>query len=433
MQRRTVVVGILVALIGAACGGPPPRPTVSEGAVGAAAGGEVECHGVTYDPAGLAEAPLATSLPDGPLTALDDGGEPAFDPGQDWRVVHESTARVDLVRELDEPLDQGGGDVRTHEVRSIEVIDGATNVPDGTWMLTLAGPCAQRVVGGSDVAAADLALAETPDPDATTLALLVTERACASEQSADGRIEVLALEETATEIRLRIGVRPLPGAQNCPSNPPTPFQVDLQGTVGTRVILDVAVEPPHEITLDPAAAPASVPDVTDVTCEQIERFAERLVDIGIAYDYEPSSGPAELAAWSDVVFGGTLTGEVVDQPATAPSAGATGDPYVGYVIAVEDVLAGDTSLVDETATVAMAYSPAHADAADYTQAAVAGIPVLVFAVEHPDAPGGLVATVMEGFLTACGDGPLLGWASEYGAWQDVDSLDVVAELVLADR
>lgn len=426
MQRRTVVVGILVALIGTACGGTPPRPTVSEGGAGtAAAGGEVECHGVIYDPAALADAPLATSLPDGPRSALDDGGEPAFDPAQDWRVVHESTDRVDLVRELDEPLDQGGGDIRTHEVRSIEVITGATNVPDGTWMLTLAGPCAQRVAGAGDVGEADLTLAEPADPDATTLALLVTERACASEQSADGRIEVLSLEETDTEIRLRIGVRPLPGPQNCPSNPPTPFEVDLQDTIGTRAILDVAVEPPREITLDPAAAPPSETGATGPSCAQVETFAERLVDIGIAYDYEPSDGPAELADWTDVVLRGTLTGEMVDEPMTSPA----GDAYVGYEIAVEDVLAGDARLAGETATVAMAYSTFHADADHYAGAVVAGIPVLVFAYEHPDAPGGLVASVMEGFLTACGDGPLLGWVSNYGAWAEVTSLDVVAEIV----
>jgi hypothetical protein len=419
-----------MALLGAACGEAPPRPTVSEGAAGtAAAGGEVECHGVVYDPAALEAAPPASSLPDGPLDALDDGGEPAFDPAENWRVVHETAFRVDLVRELDEPIDQGGGDIRTHEVRSLEVITGATNVPDGTWMLTLAGPCAQRAVGGSDVGEADLMLAKPADPDATTLALLVTERACASGRSADGRVELLALEETGTEIRLRIGVRPLPGDQNCPGNPPTPFDVDLRGPVGDRAILDVGVEPPREITLDPAATPWSEPDATEPSCEQIERFAARLVDIGITYDYEPSDGPADLAAHSDVVFRGHLTGEVVDVPMTSPA----GDAYVGYEIAVDDVLAGEAALVGDTATVAMAYNPAEADVDDYARTVVAGVPVLVFAYQQPDAPGGLRAAVMEGFLTACGDGPLLGWVSNYRAWAEVTSLDVVAEIVRATR
>jgi hypothetical protein len=249
VARRSVAFVIAVALLGAACGDIPTGLDLGEDGPGAIAGpNEVECAGVVYDPATLDDAPPASTLPEAPLTALvEDGLDPPFDPSQDWRVVNESSARVDLIRELDEPLDAGEGDVRTHEVVSAEVINGAPNVPDGTWMLTLAGPCAQRTAGSDAIGEANLTLAEQPDPATTSLPLLVHERACASGQSADGRVRLLTLEETDSEIRLRIGVQPLPGDQNCPGNPPTPFTVDLQQPVANRSILDVSVVPPREL------------------------------------------------------------------------------------------------------------------------------------------------------------------------------------------
>jgi hypothetical protein len=61
------------------------------------------------------------------------------------------------------------------------------------------------------------------------------------------------------------------------------------------------------------------------SCASIETFAAQLVDTGIAYDYEPSSSPAELAEWVDVVVVGELTGVVQDQAATSEA----GNSYVG--------------------------------------------------------------------------------------------------------
>ena len=78
--------------------------------------------------------------------------------------MYQSDDRVDLVRELDEPFDNGGGDVRTHESRTLERVTGASNVPDGTWMLMSRGPCTQRLVTDDDLGEADLTLANTPSP-----------------------------------------------------------------------------------------------------------------------------------------------------------------------------------------------------------------------------------------------------------------------------
>jgi hypothetical protein len=203
-----------------------------------------------YRPNDLADAPPASSLPDGPAGAVDDAGAPAFDSSQDWKVVHQSDDRVDLVRELDVPFDNGGGDVRTHESRTLERVTGASNVPDGTWMRMSGGPCTQRLVTDDDLVDADLALADIPSPGDTSVDLLVTERECASGHSAEGRIELVALNETTEQVQVRIGVRPRDGDQSCQGNPPTPFTIELDEPLGDREIVDTSVVPPRPVTVD---------------------------------------------------------------------------------------------------------------------------------------------------------------------------------------
>lgn len=248
---RLLCAGIAVAVLTTGCGSPEGAVRSDTKASPAAAAAIVNCGGSVYDPTELADLAPASSLPHGPAGAVDDAGAPAFDPSQDWKVVHLSDDRVDLVRELDEPVDIGGGDVRTHESRTLERITGSSNVPDGTWLLMSAGPCAQRSIADHDVGEADLTLADTPSPTDTSVDLLVHERACASGQTAEGRIQLLELNETAEHVRLRIGVRPPGGdAQSCQGNPPTPFTVELGEPLGDREILDASVVPPRPVTVD---------------------------------------------------------------------------------------------------------------------------------------------------------------------------------------
>lgn len=244
MRFHVLPAAVSVALLLTGCGGGPGQLAVGNGA-----GGTVVCGDAEYDPADLADAPMASSLPEGPAGAVDDAGEPAFDPSAGWRVVHGSDDRFELVRELDEPMDGGQGDVRTHEVRVVERISGATNVVDGTWMLTMAGPCTQRVVTGSDLGEVDLTLSREHSPDDTVIDLWVHERACASGRSAEGRVELIEIAETDGEVRLRIGVRSLEGAQDCQGNPPTAFAVELERPLGDREILDAAVVPVRPLTV----------------------------------------------------------------------------------------------------------------------------------------------------------------------------------------
>lgn len=248
MNHRVTSAGIIGALLLTGCGS-TPITVQGEGsdAPGLPDAATVACGGSVYHPTALSDAPPASSLPVDPASAVDDAGAPAFDPSQDWKVVHQSDDRVGLVRELDEPFDNGGGDVRTHESRTLERITGVPNVPDGTWLLMSAGPCTQRVVTDDDLGEADLTLADIPTPGDTSVDLLVHERACASGQSAAGRVELVELNETAEQVQLRIGVRPRDGDQNCQDNPPTPFTIKLAEPLGDREIVDASVAPPRQV------------------------------------------------------------------------------------------------------------------------------------------------------------------------------------------
>jgi hypothetical protein len=245
VRAATRTGGIAGALLVLGCG----QGAGGSGALdGGASSMTVDCGGSVYDADVLTDAPPASSLAEGPAGAVDDAGRPAFDSALEWYVVHQDDDRVDLVRPLEEPVDNGGGDIRTHESRRLERITGASNVPDGTWMLTSAGPCAQRVVGGDGLGAADVTLARTPAPETSTLDLLIRERACASGKDADGRA-VVDLEETAEQVRLRVGVRPLRGGQDCQGNPATPLTVELAEPLGDREVVDSSVVPARPVTV----------------------------------------------------------------------------------------------------------------------------------------------------------------------------------------
>jgi len=66
----------------------------------------------------------------------------------------------------------------------------------------------------------------------------------------EGRIELVELTETADQVQLHVGVRP-PEADSvtCPSNPATPFSVELSQPLGDRAIVDASVVPPRPVTV----------------------------------------------------------------------------------------------------------------------------------------------------------------------------------------
>jgi hypothetical protein len=83
-------------------------------------------------------------------------------------------------------------------------------------------------------------------PTTTGFTALVTERACASGRSAEGRIIGPDITYTAQSAIITFQVLGLDGAQECPSNPATPVQVTLDEPLGDRQLLDGDSSPPHE-------------------------------------------------------------------------------------------------------------------------------------------------------------------------------------------
>lgn len=79
----------------------------------------------------------------------------------------------------------------------------------------------------------------------TRVDVLVTERGCASGQSAQGRIAPAAVLSDPQSITIVFGLKPLPGAQTCPLGPPVMIRVDLGEPLGERALLDGGHFPPE--------------------------------------------------------------------------------------------------------------------------------------------------------------------------------------------
>lgn len=212
--------------------------------------GDYECGGLSLTAEELETAPPANELPAEARAAFNGQGHAIeeIDLTEDWRIIEHSDDAVGLIRQLDEPQPNGPGDLRTHELVRVQRSRGATNVPDGAWVLDQAGTCTPRLdIGG--LAQTDLALASQPDADATEIELEVYERACASGEAADGRVEVVKKELTDDALRLVVGVRPRGGDQTCPGNPATALTIDLDEPLGDRTIVDASTLPPQRVRL----------------------------------------------------------------------------------------------------------------------------------------------------------------------------------------
>ena len=75
-------------------------------------------------------------------------------------------------------------------------------------------------------------------PGATEVPLLVTEQACASGQSAEGRITRPDVDVSEDAVTVTIRVRQRSDSEDCPSNPETPYLLRLDEPLGGRTLLD---------------------------------------------------------------------------------------------------------------------------------------------------------------------------------------------------
>ena len=70
-----------------------------------------------------------------------------------------------------------------------------------------------------------------------SLEILVRERACASGQPAEGRIQRPSIDYREDAVVVTIRVRPRPGGQTCPGNPVTPYTLELSEPLEGRQLL----------------------------------------------------------------------------------------------------------------------------------------------------------------------------------------------------
>ncbi|MDQ3879984.1 MAG: hypothetical protein M3295_02745 [Chloroflexota bacterium] len=127
-----------------------------------------------------------------------------------------------------------------------EYLNAQFEVVDNEWRYVRSGACqVQPVIRGLGLGTWELASNGEISVDTTSFDVLVTEQNCASGATPDGRIELADTIYGNDAIVIILGVRPLPGAQTCPGNPPGLFTVHLDEAVGGRSLLDGSVFPPE--------------------------------------------------------------------------------------------------------------------------------------------------------------------------------------------
>lgn len=178
-------------------------------------------------------------------------------------------ADADLVALLVEGFgpDGGFGDVQSMDWRvassdagSMSVVGRDTNAPPYFLyaVLTRSGDSLRMTsFGGCRLTLAALGLgsaemildpAHQPDPEGSTLSVLITERACAGGQPPEGREVIPVVVETETEVRIAVLVAPVRGGATCPGNPFYPVEIQLDQPLGDRRIFDARTIPPERRT-----------------------------------------------------------------------------------------------------------------------------------------------------------------------------------------
>jgi hypothetical protein len=124
----------------------------------------------------------------------------------------------------------------------------------GTWTYDSAGACQMTVALAKGIGPASWWLdpaAGKPPADATSVAAIVLERACASGASADGRVLPPVIRSGASAISVLVAIRHRPGDQDCQGNPTLAIRLDLGEAIGSRALLDGGEFPPRDASVVP--------------------------------------------------------------------------------------------------------------------------------------------------------------------------------------
>lgn len=205
---------------------------------------EVRCGSVTFEDRtiSLGDYPIFT---DDLAAFIPDNFREEFEferqEGQLDIVFHEierNESRIHLLGQA-----PGGGDESAVHFKEI-----AFDRVDGEWRFDRWGGCRPMVeIDGFEISELRLDPADEPTSSSRAIALLVTERACASGQLPEGRAVAPVVFETATSVDLLVLIEASRGDVECPGNPSFPFEIELEAPLGDRTIHNIAFEPPTEL------------------------------------------------------------------------------------------------------------------------------------------------------------------------------------------
>lgn len=198
------------------------------------------CAGVPFVP----EAVLGQSTPaetregevyDALRFHLEEGTAFGDYPAGPWYELGSADAQTQFFAEYDPPLP----DAPLGVYMALEQRDGA-------WEWAGAGDC-RPTAHHPTLGPATWALEGSElGPEDTAFTASVTERSCASGQSSEGRVRDPLIVYTDEAVIVTFFMEPLDGGQNCPGNPPTAVDVQLDEPLGDRSLLDGGVWPPRE-------------------------------------------------------------------------------------------------------------------------------------------------------------------------------------------
>lgn len=207
---------------------------------------DLTCHGHKVPLERLTNPRPATELENGPEKGLYQNKPGDLGDLASYSIVEDEPEYVSLIREHPRGERKPRPEF-THDLNAWKYV-ASTPGAQPEWMLWAATTCAlQRSFEGLEVAATTFDPNVLPKPGDRSIQLLVHEGACASGQSAEGRIRVPVLEVTPDAVRVAIATVRREGGQDCQGNPNTSFTLELPEPLGERRLIDVGVYPEREI------------------------------------------------------------------------------------------------------------------------------------------------------------------------------------------
>ncbi|GAB3657687.1 hypothetical protein GCM10027589_17890 [Actinocorallia lasiicapitis] len=234
--------GVVFVAVGVAGCGAGDR---GGGEVPSAGGERVFCHGEGVDVTVLEHGRPATELSETGRAAVRGEGVGKLGDLGSWTIVDDTAVLMSVIRRLP-PGTEGGAWEFVSVVWRDRVKAAGHPEERAGWYLSTSSRCDLRRIPAGLVGA-DVELdpaGAKPSAGARKVGLLVTEHACVSGQSAEGRIRV-AVERTNEEVRLLVGVvrSTDPKAWTCIGNRPTRHTAELGEALGNRRLVDATSYP----------------------------------------------------------------------------------------------------------------------------------------------------------------------------------------------